>query len=869
MSLESSDAAGWDQFETNARLFGATTSYDENIYTTRIDRNDPSYKRKEAEAARIAREIESSLTDNPHMQEERGQTQEHDTTGEEERYSGVRRGDAEFPPLQSGQPNKYTPPARRPPTGKPTVPGAPVDPAIISAQIAKPKPTEQKPSATPTTKPGAEAPKEPVTAAEQSKPSEPSKPLQTAKAPPPGKPDTDSETKNPPPKPALNSLVSPPKRSGVAEKTGSHVGTEVLDQFRQFANIEKMKLQECRRNQASYDRTIKLNELMKFSQNFKLGTPVPKDLIPILAKDRNKQEEIVERARRQHEEKMAAKTAAAVSAPASNKEEQKPASALPTGPAARQEPPPPPQASAPPPDRQPFVRGRQGYPPTGPAAGRTMPHQALHSGRAPSGMLSHRLADIQQQRKGAGISVPAPLSMNDNRAPPPSGPTSAEHKTLPTPTTIKFNARAMEFKPNPAASSFTPGGTSAVSSSPASNARTRSISRAASPSAFFGPRELMPTTEKLPMKDHFNPVKRMKKEATEQSTKDFAFNGGIPPAYRTPPTWEVSPVNKDRTYADMFKGPAVAPTASPQARSASNPQMPHHHQLPFHMQQGNHNVASGPPHVIHPQQQHPTGPPHFDDPHRMQISASSSQAYPSPRLPHTHMAFQSPMTQHAHLAMPQQVPQFYMGQGPHGSHVRHFPGGPQYVSPQNGMGAPMMVQQPSSGPYMAVPQSVGGPYNPQMQMYSPSPAHAYPHGQPPPQPHSGYPSPSRGAPMMVHQGSQQGHPSPVMYMNPGPHGQPYYGPQQPGHSKPPPLFVNCCGTLLTPFFLVPPRPGHQQPPQFSSSPHQAHHYPHQYRGPGNNYNQVPHMPPPHMQNQGPPPAAPAGPHPPDNAEEVK
>lgn len=54
------------------------------------------------------------------------------------RYSGVRRPAAEYPPLQSTQPNRYMPPARRPPSGQPTVPGAPVDPAIISSQMARP-----------------------------------------------------------------------------------------------------------------------------------------------------------------------------------------------------------------------------------------------------------------------------------------------------------------------------------------------------------------------------------------------------------------------------------------------------------------------------------------------------------------------------------------------------------------------------------------------------------------------------------------------------------------------------------------------------------------------------------------------------------
>ncbi|EER45310.1 hypothetical protein HCDG_00889 [Histoplasma capsulatum H143] len=164
-----------------------------------------------------------------------------------------------------------------------------------------------------------------------------------------------------------------------------------------------------------------------------------------------------------------------------------------------------------------------------------------------------------------------------------------------------------------------------------------------------------------------------------------------------------------------------------------------------------------------------------------------------------------------------------------------------------------MAQQPSNGPYAGMPQGIGVPYNPQMPMYSPNAGHAYPqHVPPPPQPHSGYPSPSRGAPMMMHQGSQQGHPpQPIMFMNSGQHGQPVYGPQQPGHIR--------SGY-----------PQHQQS-HFNSSPHQTHHYPHnQHRAQNHNhYNQMPHMHHPHMQPQGPPQNAPSGPHPPETVDEVK
>lgn len=54
-------------------MFGLKSDYDENIYTTTIDKNSPLYAMRERDAARIAREIESSTSGNSHMREERGQ----------------------------------------------------------------------------------------------------------------------------------------------------------------------------------------------------------------------------------------------------------------------------------------------------------------------------------------------------------------------------------------------------------------------------------------------------------------------------------------------------------------------------------------------------------------------------------------------------------------------------------------------------------------------------------------------------------------------------------------------------------------------------------------------------------------------------
>ncbi|KAJ5802426.1 uncharacterized protein N7503_004876 [Penicillium pulvis] len=787
MSLESTtgDSSNWDQFETNERLFGAKTSYDENIYTTAIDRSDPSFRQKQVEAARIAREIEGADTDNAHMREERGHVAPAtgDDEDEEAKYSGVHRDSKAFQPLVSGQPNRYTPPGRRQP-GVPAPPNKQPAPAPTPAAVQVPT---KEPA--PAEKPQTPAPTKAVAEAEQK--------TTSGNAP----------ASTPAPVPAA---VKRP----VAENATANVETEVLDHFRQFANSEKLKMQERRRNQASYDRTVKLNELMKFSKNFKLSTPVPKDLVPILAKDPHRQEAIINRVQTPGDVKSPTK---AVAQPV----EQKPASrpVAPTGPA-------PPAAPS---DRQNFPRGRQGYLPTGPLAGPggRFPQQPMQPGRPATGMLSHRLADNLQQRKGAAAMgpVPTPLPIQDARG-PPTGPASEQPRVMSpgktqtqTSAAAKFNVRAMEFKPNPAANTFTPGGapSGGPAASPRPFSRNRSLSRATTPSTFFGTRKPLPISDRPSIDDQFNPIKRMKKESAESAERVVIFNGGIPPPYKTLPTWDAPEGNEEKTYDQMFKNSGGL-SASPQGRSASNnPHLPQQHQMSFQFQQGNPGMppSSGPPNGPHAH--HPHGP-HVDDHHRMQLSASSSQVFPSPRMQQSHMGYPSPMAPPAQLAFGQPMPQFYGGPQP--AHMRHYQGshGPQFVNPQ--MGAPMMVQQPSNGPYMGVPQGMS-PYTPQMQMYSPSPGHAYPQHAPP-QPHSGYPSPSRGAPMMMHQNSQSGQPpQQMMFMSPG---QPGYGGQQPGHA--------------------PGRGGYPQQPHFSSSPHQAHHFPpNQHRAPSNNFNQVPQIPP--------------------------
>lgn len=72
LSLGSGGAVGWDQFEANERLYGLQSDYNEEHYTTKINRDDPSYARKAALAEKLAREIEGSAATNAHVAEERG-----------------------------------------------------------------------------------------------------------------------------------------------------------------------------------------------------------------------------------------------------------------------------------------------------------------------------------------------------------------------------------------------------------------------------------------------------------------------------------------------------------------------------------------------------------------------------------------------------------------------------------------------------------------------------------------------------------------------------------------------------------------------------------------------------------------------------
>ncbi|KAL7752413.1 poly(A)-binding protein binding protein [Sorochytrium milnesiophthora] len=105
MGLEDDhSSARWDQFAVNESKFGLTTDYDEEFYTTKLDRQSETYRKREKDAVRIAREIESATTSNVHMLEERGGVIDDNDVDEEDRYGAV---------VRKTPTNKWVPPSQQ------------------------------------------------------------------------------------------------------------------------------------------------------------------------------------------------------------------------------------------------------------------------------------------------------------------------------------------------------------------------------------------------------------------------------------------------------------------------------------------------------------------------------------------------------------------------------------------------------------------------------------------------------------------------------------------------------------------------------------------------------------------------------------
>lgn len=58
-STFNSSGKGWDQFAVNEKLFGAKTNYQEELYTTKLDKSGADFKAREKRAIQLANEIQN------------------------------------------------------------------------------------------------------------------------------------------------------------------------------------------------------------------------------------------------------------------------------------------------------------------------------------------------------------------------------------------------------------------------------------------------------------------------------------------------------------------------------------------------------------------------------------------------------------------------------------------------------------------------------------------------------------------------------------------------------------------------------------------------------------------------------------------
>ena len=88
--LEDDEDENWDQFELNKKMYNVVSTYDENLYTTKLDKNKITEEDKKY-ADKMYKEIMSSSNNEKdiHILEDRGIIQENDDFDEEDKYSSV------------------------------------------------------------------------------------------------------------------------------------------------------------------------------------------------------------------------------------------------------------------------------------------------------------------------------------------------------------------------------------------------------------------------------------------------------------------------------------------------------------------------------------------------------------------------------------------------------------------------------------------------------------------------------------------------------------------------------------------------------------------------------------------------------------
>ena len=616
MSLDASGATGWDQFAVNEAKYGVSTTYDEDIYTTQIDRDDPRYKQLEANAARIARDIEGSAPANAHIAEERQQNASRADGGmdEEEKYSGVRRDTSALPKRATGA---YIPPSQRPITNTPTVHGAPFDPAIISSSIARPGASTER---------GLEEPKVADTEA-----------VAQLKTPPSEAISKDVKSAGP-----ATTQQTPAKRT---ENSAEDHVRGAADSFKQFANNEKLRLrlaQEQKRSAQRQEKNVKLNDLKKFAANFKLHSRIPDDLVPILAKDADKQQEIqrkADEAAKEEETKTTDreldKTSIGAASPAPS------ATSSIAGAAA--------QAGKVDASHVPFNQHSRAARMSGSTRQpQPIPGPHLSSPRSNVGDASNRAyANIFPPRSGI---QPLPRELRIPTG-PAQGAVPMDAGPLSPGAATRLNAGAKAFEFRPAAHAFTP--------------TTPSPQRHEPETADFFAKDKADKAKKEEVdEDAFAAVKQSVDETSDEQKKQLVSSGGVVQPYRTHPAWQ-SPMH-EKNYKEFKEFIPAAPTPSQPHSQVHTPNpntghMPHAHQLPPHMQGQPMGTPSSRPQYMQPHHMPPNMQPH----HQHQFGpgnfpGNTGSVHSSPRFAGAQVAFNGQIP--PQMGMPQFANQQFNGQ---------------------------------------------------------------------------------------------------------------------------------------------------------------------------------------------------------------
>jgi hypothetical protein len=750
---------------------------------------------------------------------------------------------------------KYTPPARRAPTGQSTVKGAPVDPAIISSQLKAPTPKAEdiKTPAAPVqtkavdTKVDAKPSVKPEAATDLKVDATANATLRAAVMGTATTADETAEkngtTTRPSTTAASKTAAPQPPQPNTAATAVPTTNKDLIDKlgkdFKDFAKQEHRRVENNNRMRLKVDKESKLNELRNFSQSFKLDTPVPPDIVTIIAKDPLKQKEIQEKALRDVQELAATKAAQAQKdrgAPAvavKSKQQQQqqqqqpsktqtsaePATAVATGPAAATATstttaapvdtraatrPTAPQHSSSPSGvtaRQPG--GRPSYP-----AVTQYQHQSYrngHQGQHVGGRNAPQTGNLAQRIRENKLHAPYNQHMGGQHMPtemraPPTGPANNVDPTygrrlsgLP-PSHLqppKLNPSTQEFRPNAFAPAFNPAG-------PSQGSSPRSVvNNVVEPPAVAQPPaggKLIRRKTKAVDPQKCNILAHLKTLKPKVPNKNWDENGGLQPCYATNPVWrQIEDENREREqnpnstmlltyqeYFEKFPMSTTAPLATPNSQHTV-PTTAHLHQLPLHLQNANPSLAPGQSPRI------PNMPMHTPQ-HGHMLHAPYHPTPDDHRMMHSNSA-QS-------FSSPRVAPQMPMVYAPNINSTPQMPYAQPLMQPYMTHGAPQMNPQFrnfSGNPQFLPPQAqhMGGPAQPPFMMTQPGPY--MPNGMVPapgPMPmYSGGPQymqpPGTGPPPSV--AGSNGYPSP----NPRPaapmmaHQGSYQGQQQMGYGMSP------------------------------------------------------------------------------------